>query len=117
VYEPEIIAIVPEPEPQPAYEPEPEPEPEPEILAVVPEPEIETVVAAYKAAEPEAPTPSAFDLANFMELFRNGKLPFGKNPIVDIGASVAAVAVPMLAYLLMEFMKNKSPKNGNDKPS
>lgn len=120
-FEPETIELAEFAEPEPPRDvPPPEPEPAPVIAAapeiVIVEPEIETVVAAYKAVEPEAPTPSAFDLANFMELFRSGKLPFGKNPIVDIGASVAAVAVPMLAYLLMEFMKNKSPKNGPDKP-
>ncbi len=81
------------------------------------EPVLETVVAAYTEAEPTAPTPTAFDLTSFIDQLRNGKLPFGKHPLIDIGASVAAVAVPMLAYLLMEFMKSKSPKPDDDKPA
>ncbi len=118
----ELAIAEPPAAPPPMPEPEPAalaPEPvvlEPVVQAIEAEPEIEAVKAAYKTAQPDAPAPSAFDLASFLELFRSGKLPFGKNPIVDIGASVAAVAVPVLAYLFMEFMKNKPPKNGADKP-
>lgn len=115
--------LVPEPAPDNVvYLREPEAEPAPPIYE--PEPEVpieialEPVIAAYTKAEPAAPAPTAFDIATFFDLFRNGKLPFGKNPIIDIGASVAAVAVPMIAYLFVEFMKNKPsmPRN-DDKPS
>ena len=135
--EPEFI----EPEPIVTFVQQPEPEPEPvAIVAVAEEPvaleaiviepvvlasaaapdiEVETVVAAYTRAEPSRPAPSAFDIATFFDLFKSGKLPFGKNPVLDIGASVAAVAVPMIAYLFVEFMKNKSamPRDDGDKPA
>jgi hypothetical protein len=129
--EPEIAyAAQPEPEPEPVVEPvalEPEPEPEPEVVEtvavvdIVEEPaviieQLEPVLAAYVAAEPNAKAPTAFDVSRFLEAFRSGNLsnlPIGKNPALEIGVASAVVGIPVLAYLFVEFMKNRS---SDDKP-
>ena len=101
---PEPARIEPEPEPAP---PEPEPQPADE-----PEPE---VVAAVHGTPPPAPAPSAapapepFDLGKFVEALRADGLPFEGNPLLQVGASVAAVAVPVLLYMALEYLKNNKP--------
>jgi hypothetical protein len=52
---------------------------------------------------PEEPLP-ALDLASIIDLIRSGNSPLGK-----IGASVAAVAVPVLIYMAMALLKGKPP--------
>jgi hypothetical protein len=50
---------------------------------------------------PGEPLP-AFDIASILEMLRSGNSPLGK-----IGASVAAVAVPVLLYMALAFLKGK----------
>jgi hypothetical protein len=75
----------------------------------VPEPESPAPAPAEPvAAEPVAEeSGEGLDLAGIIEMLRTGKSPFGENPLVQIGASVAAVAVPVLLYMALAFLKNK----------
>jgi hypothetical protein len=60
------------------------------------------------AAEPVASrSADGLDLADIIAMLRTGRSPFGENPLVQIGASVAAVAVPVLLYMALAFLKNK----------
>jgi hypothetical protein len=64
------------------------------------------------AAEPVASEPAeGLDLAGIIEMLRTGRSPFGENPLIQIGASVAAVAVPVLLYMALAFLKNKPPND------
>jgi hypothetical protein len=54
--------------------------------------------SAERAGEPLP----AFDLTSILEMLRNGNSPLGK-----IGASVAAVAVPVLLYMALALLKGK----------
>ena len=91
------------PEPPRAAAPPPPPPP-----PVAHEPVAQAPVADEPAAEKPAP---ALDLASLIEMLRTGRSPFGKNPLVEIGASVAAVAVPVLLYMMLAFLKNKPPED------
>jgi hypothetical protein len=91
------------PPPPPPTPPPPAPAPAPEP-APPPPPIVEEPVAA--AAAPDEPAEN-FDLARILEMLRTGRSAFGENPIVQIGASVAAVAVPVLLYMALAFLKNK----------
>jgi hypothetical protein len=51
---------------------------------------------------------AAFDIASILEMLREGRTPFGK-----VGASVAAVAVPVLLYMALAFLKGK-PADDDD---
>jgi hypothetical protein len=75
--------------------PVPPPEPPPMVN--------ETVAEERVAREPAAPE-TAFDIAGIIQMLRSGRSPFGK-----IGASVAAVAIPVLLYLALTFLKNNKP--------
>jgi hypothetical protein len=60
------------------------------------------------AAEPVVSRAAdGLDLAGIIAMLRTGRSPFGENPLVQIGASVAAVAVPVLLYMALAFLKNK----------
>jgi hypothetical protein len=94
VYVPPQAAVpTPPGPPPPAAPPQPRPLPQAEAPAA-PEP------AAKEPAEP-------LSLASIIEMLRTGHSPFGKNPLVEISASVAAVAVPVLLYMALAFLKNK----------
>ena len=80
------------PRPTPTYEPPPAPRAQ-EPVAPPPRPE----------PQPE-PAEPLLDLTNIIELIRSGNSPLGK-----IGASVAAVAVPVLIYMAMALLKGKPP--------
>jgi hypothetical protein len=89
--EPTHAAATPRP-PAPAPTPKPPPQPAPP-----------PAVNARAAREPSANEPlPAFDMASLLELLRSGNSPLGK-----IGASVAAVAVPVLLYMALAFLKGK----------
>jgi hypothetical protein len=116
--EPEFVAAyAPELEPEAAFEPEPEPAfvHAPEPLAAAFEPELESVLPP---PEPQADQPSpaggSVSIASLIEMLRSGAGQPGRNPLVGIGASVAAVAVPMLVYMLFEMLKNKPPDDGEE---
>jgi hypothetical protein len=85
-----------QPHATPAHPPIPPPPPAPEPVA--PEP---------VASEPA----EGLDLAGIIEMLRTGRSPFGENPLIQIGASVAAVAVPVLLYMALAFLKNKPPND------
>jgi hypothetical protein len=79
------------------------PPPPPEQPAPPPEPP--RPVPTYEAAPPpRAEEPAAIDFAAILDLIRSGNSPLGK-----IGASVAAVAVPVLIYVAMALLKGKPP--------
>jgi hypothetical protein len=54
-----------------------------------------------------------FDFAKLIEQLRSEGFRFEGNPLLQVGASVAAVAVPVLLYMALEFLKNKP---SDDKP-
>jgi hypothetical protein len=83
-----------------------EPEPPQRAAYVPPEPRIDAT--ATEESHADAPETS-FDLGSLIEMLRSGRSPFGKNPLLEIGASVAAVAVPVLLYMALAFLKNKPP--------
>ena len=91
-----------EPVPTPAPISDPEPPPRAPFTA-------EQIAAAQQVLEetiarkPEAAEP-ALDLSSIIELLRGGNSPLGK-----IGASVAAVAVPVLLYVAMSLLKRGKP--------
>jgi hypothetical protein len=89
--EPTRAAAPPPPPPAPAPTPAPPPS--------APPPHAPPPSAS--AAPADEPLP-AFDLASILEMLRNGNSPLGK-----IGASVAAVAVPVLLYMALAFLKGK----------
>lgn len=63
--------------------------------------------SAASAGAPAAHEPlPAFDLTSILEMLRNGNSPLGK-----IGASVVAVAVPLLLYLALAFLKGKASED------
>jgi hypothetical protein len=128
---PVVMPREPDPEPVAWVEPEPEPEPEPAVVpapeAAMPEPE---VVAAHLEPEPvlepraadaevldpmpaDATPQERIDLLKLVSSLRAGRAIFGGNPLLEIGASVAAVATPVVLYLLLAFIRNKPP--GDDK--
>ena len=80
------------PRPVPTYEAAPPPR--------APEPAAPQPPPAPAAEEPLAP----IDFAAIIDLIRSGNSPLGK-----IGASVAAVAVPVLIYMAMALLKGKPP--------
>ncbi len=88
------------------YEPvEDDPDPPP-----VPVPQPAWIEPPRAATPPPAPPPqappkeqlSSFDVTAILELLRSGNSPLGK-----IGASVAAVAVPVLLYMALAFLKGR----------
>jgi hypothetical protein len=109
---PEVNAVIEPPRPAPVYvqpqaapQPSPPPPPPPAAPAAPPPPPPDEPVAA----EPVAQQPvEALTLASIIDMLRTGRSPFGKNPLIEIGASVAAVAVPVLLYMALAFLKNKS---------
>jgi hypothetical protein len=86
-------------------------EPEvPQHQAYVPQPAPPPPSPPQAAPLPAAPpVDEAFDLSSLIQMLRSGRSPFGKNPLIEIGASVAAVAVPVLLYMALAFLKNKPP--------
>jgi hypothetical protein len=95
---PAVDAVVEPPPPPPPPRP---PAPQPAPPQATPEP---------AAAEPAASrSAEGLDLAGIIEMLRSGRSPFGENPLVQISASVAAVAVPVLLYMALAFLKNKPP--------
>jgi hypothetical protein len=79
--------------------------------AAPPEPRAEPAAEPQRATPPPPEPPptvnetgAAFDMAALIEMLRSGRSPFGK-----IGASVAAVAIPVLLYLALTFLKNNKP--------
>jgi hypothetical protein len=84
------------------------PAPPPPVAS--PPPSAPQPVAAEPAASQSA---DGLDLAGIIEMLRTGRSPFGQNPLVQIGASVAAVAVPVLLYMALAFLKNK-PSDGEE---
>jgi hypothetical protein len=91
----EALAAPPPPAPQPVRPPEPQPPKPPSPPDPV-------------AGEPVVDEPAAaMDLTRIIEMLRTGRSPFGDNPLVQLGASVAAVAVPVLLYMALAFLKNK----------
>lgn len=117
-------------EPYVPVEDDPDPPPV-EVAAVAPR-EPERIVVTPVAPEPPAPEPyqppppvdeaapepvaeetaAAFDLAGLIEMLRSGRSPFGKNPLIEMGASVAAVAVPVLLYMALAYLRGKPPDEG-----
>jgi hypothetical protein len=86
-------AAAPPPPPEPAPTPPPPPPPP------TPPPIVNETSAGKHASDEPLP---AFDLASILEMLRTGNSPLGK-----IGASVAAVAVPVLLYMALAFLKGK----------
>jgi len=102
--EPEWIVVVPL---DPELEPQPETEPYQPQAGPQPPPQVEA-----EAQEPVADEPAAlFDLAGLIEMLRSGRSPFGKNPLIEMGASVAAVAVPVLLYMALAYLRGKPPED------
>jgi hypothetical protein len=98
---PDEPLAAPPPPPEPVRPPEPQPaEPQPPKPAPQPDP----VAGQPVVDEPAA----AMDLTRILEMLRTGRSPFGDNPLVQLGASVAAVAVPVLLYMALAFLKNKA---------
>jgi hypothetical protein len=85
---------------QPRAAPPPPQPPPPPVPAPTSEPE---PVAENPIEEPAA----GLDLAAVIEMLRTGRAPFGQNPLVQIGASVAAVTVPVLLYMVLAYLKSK----------
>jgi hypothetical protein len=111
---PETIYLRPEPQAAPPPPPPRAPTPAPAPAPAPPPPSAPPPVVEARAieepvaAEPIAETPAeGLDLASIIEMLRTGKSPFGANPLVQIGASVAAVAVPVLLYMALQFLKAK----------
>lgn len=106
---PAALAVAPPPPvptaaPQRAPEPRPPEPPPPEAPRPVP-PAPEPVASEQEALDPEPDEPAApLDLAALLAMLRSGNTPLGK-----IGASVAAVAVPVLIYMAMALLKPKPP--------
>lgn len=124
--EPEPPSLPAEPEwPEPPAEPEPEPEPE---IETDPEPIDEAVLAAAAEVIAAAPVAEAavvldpmpadatpqerVDLIKLVSALRAGRSMFGGNQLLEIGASVAAVATPVVLYLLLSFLRSKPPDDG-----
>jgi hypothetical protein len=109
---PEVNAVTerqapaPEPSPAPVYVAQSAVAPAPPPMPAAPllRPQAETPAAPEPAADEPA---EALSLARIIEMLRSGRSPFGKNPLVEITASVAAVAVPVLLYMALAFLKNK----------
>jgi len=95
-------AAPPPPQPPPPV-PAPTSEPEPPKQATQPEAPAAEPVAEEPMEEPAA----GLDLAAVIEMLRTGRAPFGQNPLVQIGASVAAVTVPVLLYMVLAYLKSK----------
>jgi len=95
-------------EPYAPLEDDPDP---PEVHAVIEPPRpAPAYIPPQAAPAPPPPAPvEALSLAGILEMLRTGRSPFGKNSLVEIGASVAAVAVPVLLYMALAFLKNKPP--------
>jgi hypothetical protein len=91
--------------PSPVAYCEPEP-PQHEAHVPPPSPPTPPTPPPPQAAPPVA---QAFDFSSLIEMLRSGRSPFGKNPLIEIGASVAAVAVPVLLYMALAYLKNKPP--------
>jgi hypothetical protein len=112
---PEPVLHVPEPEPEPAFvAPEPEPEPEPAVAA--PEPVVvaavvDEPVVVLDAMPAEATAQERVDILKLFSALRAGRQIFGGNPLLEIGASVAAVATPVVFYLLLNFLRGKPPED------
>jgi hypothetical protein len=85
-------------EPARAAAPPPPPPPAP---APPPPPIVNEATIREAAAEQKL---SSFDVTAILELLRSGNSPLGK-----IGASVAAVAVPVLLYMALAFLKGNKP--------
>jgi hypothetical protein len=102
---PEVHAVI-EPQRPPPPAPAPPAPPPPPAAVASPPPKAEEPAAAEPAADEPVETLS---LASILEMLRTGRSPFGKNPLIEIGASVAAVAVPVLLYMALAYLKNKPP--------
>jgi outer membrane biosynthesis protein TonB len=123
--EPVATAVWPETAPAPEPPVEPEPEPEPALAAIEPEPEAkpepepepEPVVVAAVEPEPvvldpmpaEATRQERLDILKLFSAIRAGRELFGGNQLLEISASVAAVATPVVFYLLLNFLRGKPP--------
>ncbi len=109
--EPPPVARTEAPRPQPLA---PQPQPQASPPPPVPVPPPAAPAPPPNAAEPAAEKPAAsrpaegFDFGHVVELLR---APFGESPIVQIGASVAAVAVPVLVYVALSYLKNQAPED------
>jgi hypothetical protein len=93
--------VVPQAAPPPPPPPQPVRLPEPQPPKPAPQPD--PVAGQPVVDEPAA----AMDLNRIIEMLRTGRSPFGDNPLVQLGASVAAVAVPVLLYMALAFLRNK----------
>jgi hypothetical protein len=109
--EPVLSVVEPEPEPEPvlaAIEPEPEPEPIPEPEPVV----VAAVESEQVVLDPmpvEATRQERIDILKLFSALRAGRDVFGGNQLLEIGASVAAVATPVVFYFLLNFLRSKPP--------
>jgi hypothetical protein len=112
---PAMETIVQQPEPEwiepVRAEPMP-PVPAPYVPQAAPPPPPPPVVDEPVAAEPVTnERPEVLDFAGIIAMLRSGHSPFGENPFIQIGASFAAVAVPVLLYMALAFLKNKPPED------
>jgi hypothetical protein len=106
--------LAPTPAPPPPDPPRPAPPAAPlQATSAPPAAPLQATPAHPPAPAPPPPAAPAsgerLDLACILEMLRTGRSPFGENPLVQIGASVAAVAVPVLLYMALAFLRNKPP--------
>jgi hypothetical protein len=108
VFEPARV----QPQPYVAAPRPPAPQPAPQATPAHPPTPPPPIQAEPVAAEAAASRPAeGLDLAGIIEMLRTGRSPFGEKPLIQIGASVAAVAVPVLLYMALAFLKNRPPED------